>query len=391
MSGRRLAVAGAVAGLLLLCGAVASAGSHWYRTSDFFCLWTAARFVDTGVDPYDRAAWQAATGGIYPDLRGGLSASSCPGRYGYPLWTAVATAPFGLLPLEPSAILWMALSIGATIAGVAWSWRAFGGSRRFAALLAAIVVASQPFWILLISGQISGIALGLAGLGAYLFALRRAAAGGAALTLLALKPQIAGVLAVILAARALLRRRAILIGGVAGLGPLFAVSLALQPGWPAEWMGEIAGRRVSVAALLPTAWGLSATVLGTVWPAVPMLILLVVAVRVLVGRHPVSDEWIVAIGLPLSLFATPYAWSYDHLVLAVSWAAVLAVAARSTARLRWALLGATVLLASVLPWILYAVAFTRGDETLSAVIPALTAALTALALRCDMRRRVSPG
>jgi len=46
--------------------------------------------------------------------------SSCPGRYGYPLWTAVVMVPIGALPIELAASAWMAISLGAALAAVGY-------------------------------------------------------------------------------------------------------------------------------------------------------------------------------------------------------------------------------------------------------------------------------
>ena len=383
LSARRLATAALVVVVLCVVGFVAAVGSHWYETGDLFCLWHGARLSAAGKDPYRAATWLAATAGLYPDVRGGLRPSACPASYAYPLLTAVAMWPLGMLPLPLAAMAWMALAVGGAIAGTAWSWRAFGGTRRGAPLLAAAAFSSQPFWVLLVGGgQITGFALGAAGLAVLLLARGGVFAGSAALAALALKPQLAFVVGALVAMRGLRERRAALVAGAAVvLLPLIAVSLLVLPTWPGEWLHELTARRLGVAYLLPTAWGLAASVVGnTAWGAVAVLVV-VAAIAALLAHRRVSDADLVAIGLPLSLFATPYAWSYDYLVLVVPWAAVLAYADRSTARTRWPLTIATLAVATLLPWSLYAVAFSRGDEALTAVVPALTALLVALAIR----------
>ena len=85
--------------------------------------------------------------------------------------------------------------------------------------------------------------------------------------------------------------------------------------------------------------------------------------------------------MPLALFAVPYAWSYDFLVLIFPWSFVLARAERARPLVRRALIASLVLVASPLAWVLYLAAFARGTETLSALVPALTAVVVAASLR----------
>src|SRR5258706_6815943 len=94
----------------------------------------------------------------------------------------------GVLPVEAASSVWMTLSIGASLLGIAAAWRAFGGTARYAALFAVAVVMSQPFWIFLLSGQISGLALGFAGLTAWALAQGRERLGGVSAALLGPKP-----------------------------------------------------------------------------------------------------------------------------------------------------------------------------------------------------------
>jgi hypothetical protein len=124
----------------------------------------------------------------------------------------------------------------------------------------------------------------------------------------------------------------------------------------------------------------------------PVLIALVTVMSVLVARGvPRDPVAFTALVVPLSVFATPYAWSYDFVVLALPWAFVLARAQTSSDLIRRALTAALIVVASLLPWSLYMLAFSRGAETLSAVIPAITAMLVGLALRLTSQRGVADG
>jgi hypothetical protein len=135
---------------------------------------------------------------------------------------------------------------------------------------------------------------------------------------------------------------------------------------------------------MPTAWGFANHVFGDlVWGA-PLLVALVVIV-VLLTRDRLDASSILTLSLPLSLLATPYAWSYDHVALAVAWGLLFARAAVADRTGAVVFVTAALVLACVLPWVLYAVSFARGEESLTALVPALTAIAAAIALRAQPR------
>jgi hypothetical protein len=266
--------------------------------------------------------------------------------------------------------------------GSAASWRAVGGRRDGLLLFVTLALTAQPLWLLIIYGQITGVMLGLVGLAALFLARMKDAPAGIALGLLVLKPQIAGIFAPLVFLRSIRDRPLFAFASLLTLGVLAIATVIVSPGWPAEWLAELFGRRLRVAGLLPTAWGLSADLFGTQAVAPLLIAALVIGVAIIVRRMP-GHLAFAALALPVSLFVSPYAWSYDHLVLVFPWALCVATASRASASARVALLVMTALVAAVLPWSLYAIAFSRGLETLNAVIPALTALLVAGAIRLD--------
>lgn len=367
---------------LLVLGVVAANGALWYRTADFYCLREGARLVATGQDPYDEALWRDVVTTQFPDPLRGSATSSCVARYASPLWTAIVMLPFGVLPLEVAASLWMAVSIGAVIAGMRWMWLALGGSARLAPVFAALVVTSQPFWLLLIGGQVTGLLVGLLGAGIWLASRDRRALSGAALAALIIKPQVAGFfLPAVLGREALAGRWRMAIGAAGAAAALVAISVALQPAWIPHWLEEVTGRRFGYAGLLPTAWGLSSELFGTISWA-PLLIAGAVAgVAALVRGRPLDRVSFAAVVLPLALFAAPHVWSYDFLVLALPWGAALAMADRLREPIRGAAVVMAVIAASLVPWAFYAFALTRGQENQSAFVPVVAALAVAIAIR----------
>ena len=379
---KRGVAAALVAALLLAEGFVGAASSDFYRERDFYALWSGSRLVAAGLDPYDENVWCHETEGVDVAAVTASGAPRCVSRYAYPLWTAVALVPLGVLPLPVAASSWLAISLAATLAAIALAWRAVGGPPRGTLLLVAIVIGSEPFWLTVAGGQASSIlALGLA-LCAFYTSRRRERAAGAALALTALKPHVVAFAVLALAARALAaRERAFLGGGVAAFVVLCAVSIPIRPAWVGEWLGELFGRQIGHVTEYATAWGVGAHDLGGLGSGAALVALVVLACVPAWTAVRRSRIALLAISVPLGVFATPYAWSYDFLVLLVPWAFILSRALRARPWTRRALTAALVSVASLLSWILYVLAFARGTETLSAAVPALTALLVTASLR----------
>ena len=377
---RPLVVVAAIA-VALGAGWFAAASAFWFQTADFFCLWAGGRTVLRGGDPYDPLQWAALTGGLYPDPRGLLLPSSCPGEFAYPLWTGIALIPFGALPIEAAATLWAALSLVAAIAGSLLAWTAWGGGRRFLAIFLAIVLFSQPFLTLFVSGQITGIMLALAGTLAWALARSRPGLAGAALAGLLLKPQLALLVLPTVIIDAVARRRSRLVLSTSATTiALLVASLVVDPVWPGEWVAEV-GRRISAYVDRPTVWAFAASIFGDQRWGAGVLLLIVVSVAVLAGRALFEPRALMTMSLTLSIIATPYVSSYDHLALVVPWAGTLATTARATARAQNLLLIATVAAASLIPWVLFTIFQATGDQAASALVPIAAALLLGTAIR----------
>ena len=386
---RRITWGFVVAGLLLACGVVASAGTQSYRGDDFWCLRTAGQLVLERRDPYDADTWAATAAAPVPLPNGQVAKSTCTGTaFAYPLWTALGMVPFAMLPPDASATVWIAVSVGAVAWGAFWCWSAFGGAARSALLCAVLVAFSQPLWLVVRAGQTTAIELGLLGLTAWSLARGRERSAGAAFASLALKPQLVLLAWPLLLAEAARRgRRPFLLAAVVSGAAGALISLVVAPSWPIEWLQAVFGPRLRIAALLPTAWGLANDTLGSpAWGAV-LVIALVLVLAALLHGVAVDRVALLALGVSVSLFASPHVWSYDHLLLVLPWAATLAIGASAGPRGHRPLIIGVVLVASLLPWVAWAVALARLSETHAAAVPALSALLLAFALRV----RGSPG
>ncbi len=369
------------AALLLACGVVLSF-PHADRTVDSFCFLSATRLFVQRESPYAEDVWSGATGGYYSDRHGSPAHSSCEARWAYPLTTAVLLAPFGLLPLELASPLWMATDIAGAVAGIVLMWRSVGGARGLGLVFAIAVIFSQPFLLMLMGGQPSGMGLALVGL--LCRSLRAQASVGTGLTLVALafKPQVWALPMIVMIASDLRAHRTRTLMAAVGAGSLVAlVSLLVLPEWPLQWVEGILNARVALIPVLPTAWGLAHDVLGDTAFGFPLVAAVSGAVAVLI--RPLRLEAItgLALAIPLSLFVSPHVWSYDFLVLALPWAMLLSLTSRLTGSPRFVALVVFIGLSSVLPWLLFVWGNARGQETTSALIPALTALALAVMLR----------
>ncbi len=347
--------------------------------TDFLCFWTGARFTLDGRDPYDAAAWAAATGGYHVDMFGGLRPTNCPGAYAYPLTTAVAMIPLGAFPIGVAAVIWQMAFVLGLGAGLVFLARAAGLGRSEGLMLAVIVGGSQPL----------GLPMGGAGFGGLLvlatglLATQELVHAGPVLgTLLAaLKPH-----AIPFAVLVRLREFRSVPTIVAALAPIYVLvlaSLIVDPGWPAKWGGELLGHRLEMAAV-----GQSATLwmLGRVAgiPALaPFLIgigISALAIALWRVRGHVDRLEAIALAIVAWQLVVPYALSGDQ----VPALAVIAVVVMRRAAAAPGLMIALLAIGLLLPWMLYAIRYDvlayGGLEVTNALVPLALALLLAVAI-----------
>jgi len=357
-----------------------------YSLTDFHCFWNGGRFVIDGADPYDTTRWTAATAGLFPDGNGGFRTATCPSRFAYPLWTAMAFAPLGLLPEGVAAALWAALLLVGAIGGLVLVWRAAGGPPGSLPTYVLVVASSQPFWFTIITLQLGGVLLGLLGVLTAASRLGRPVPAGLALAALAVKPHVTWAVLPAVAVRAVRRREWRLLTGATGLAAFgTALSLAIAPSWPASWLGDVLTTRVATVPVQATAWAVAGLLMGDARFAIVLIAPLAVAVVLLLRGVHLSTVSITALGIGGSLLVTPYAGSYDQLLLALPWAVTLAIALRRGDAVGGALLAGVVLCASLLPWTLgaFAVRMALGEAASWSVV-AVTMVVLAIALRSEV-------
>jgi hypothetical protein len=363
--GRRAAGLIALAIAVVLAGPVLAyvAGSWEYH--DLWCFYHGGTAVVRGVDPYDGPTWAALTADPARVQGDRVVKTPCPGAFAYPYWSALAFVPLALLPYDAAAGVWGALLIAGVLAGVALVIRATGAP---ALLVAALAAGSLSLIQVLTFGQLTGVLFPLLGLSV----IARPARAGIATALLALKPQLAGLYGLALLRGASAR---FVLSAAATLAVLAAASIAAFPAWPGEWLRELTTNRVEIARPLPTAAGLASLLFGDARFAVVFIVALLGAIGLLARGRRIDRVTRGGIAMAVSLFAVPYAYTYDHLFLLLPWAVVSAAAARAAPPDRRVLLVALVGAAVLLPWAIFAVSFATGSDTYNALIPALAAIL----------------
>ena len=360
------------AGVLLAVGLVAGvlATLGWpadrYRDNDFAGFYLGARAVLEGRDPYDLPTWLALHERIGS---AGLEIVPRGSAFGYPLVTAVAFVPIALLPIALAAPAWFVAQATLALIGlVAFGRRVLGATaRRDLPLVVALAAGSQPAWVLAEGGNIAGFLLAIVGGGLALVLAGRPFAAGLVLGLLVVKPHLF-LLFVPLLLLFLARGAAagVVAGGALSGGGLFVLSLALRPGWPAEWLVPV-GRIGAAPVGRANAYGLMPH--DARWLGLVIVAALLLALAVWVRRHRVPLAGRLVVALAISLLASPYGWSYDQLVLCTGAAVGVGYAATLAPGPRLRALVLLILVTVLLPWLLYVLAFSNGEEAWSAISP----------------------
>lgn len=372
---RLLVLAAAVATPVAILGVAAATTPE---TTDFRCFWTGAAFVLSGRDPYDLGEWTRATYSVGLDAFGRIRASNCFGTYPYPLTTAIAMLPLGILPLGIAAVIWELLIFAGAVVGAALLARAAALSRSLGVMLVVIVLVSQPFEQTVMSAQFGGLSLLAVGL---LAAPKlRSGRAGIAVVLAAMKPHVIPLVPLV---RARGERVGAIVAALVPLALLALVSIALQPTWPMGWLAELGGQRRDMLGMEVSLWTLAAVAgmpaLGPVLVAAGILPI-VVAARRARDLHILDVIAVVALGW---LLLIPYGLTSSHLApLAAAWVAIMRRAVSPTTS--GPLIVALFAVAGVLPWVMYLVRFDvlayYGLEVTSALVPLATAAVLAGAL-----------
>ena len=365
-----------------------------FRLTDHVTFWYAGHLLATGRDPYDASLWElVAVSNV--NVREVLDLGFVP--WPYPPWTGFLFLPFGLLPVEiglpalHAAYLVVALASAGALARLLPYRNA--GTATLALLL---VLTFQPLIYTLRIGHFGTFLFAGAVLATHGLVRRTIAPLAAGAVLLFAKPHLAVIFALVVFGVLLRRRdRRAIAWTAASVVALAIVGLAFRP----EALGALragAGERLSQLGSVDlgrftNAWALANELADGAWPLVGAALLALAAAGALATvrwSSPALRTWALgAVALSLSLFATPYVFSYDFLLLVPCGLVALALADAAPPDRRVGLLALSVATIAVVPWLLFLVGVARTPiHALSGLVPLLFVLLAAW----SARRATSP-
>ncbi len=350
------------------------AGVHGrWDFSDFMLIYLGGRGVVEGVDLYDPQAWEALHvhfAGVYRDNAVFL----------YPLPAAYLFIPFALFSIKVGAALWLLVNELLLIAGAAWviRQRKTAPSRAEFILFVVVMALFEPTLIVIESGQYSMLMLILLILVYACLYKHKDLPGGAAASLLLLRPNPFVFFFPGLALWALVNKRWKFLAGLAGaVGLLGVLSEIVRPGWLAVWLSYTvggSGKLYTYGAISPTLNGLFHHVIASppgwfIWLQwLIILPLLVWGVMESLNQRR-SLGYAFSFILVISLCVTPYSWNYDQVVLLFPLLFTfqyLENAGPQRKRLIWWMATAFYL---ALPYVLRYIAMQIGNDMWSALVP----------------------
>ncbi len=372
-------------------GLAVAAPALWpppFRLTDHIFFWYTGRLYLGGGSPYDGSAWiDAAT--RYDNVNLGyivdLNARTGGTIWAYPPWTGYLFVPFGALPIDVGLwtlhIAYLAVALGAAVA-LARLFRA--PDWRVLALSLAALPVFQPFIYAERSGHFAAFLLAGAVLALYGMLRRSRWRLVAGAVLLATKPQVAPLFAIAVLAFLVRQHRWRDIAWTTGV--LLAVATASIALHPDSLAAMSSGGRERLSLIgpgtlnpVPNAWTLAAVVVGSGWPLLGAALVTAVGAALWLASARAAPAWRPAFALTgalvLSLFATPYVFSYDHLLLLPAAFVCFAAADPLPRAARLAQLVLALAIVLVLPWLAFFVGVGSDDHGSSGVVPLFFAAL----------------
>jgi hypothetical protein len=318
----------------LAVGRVAQDSGPRLLESDFVPYWVSARLLLSGANPYSASDVFQLQAQLH------LSTRPRPWRMWNPPTALTVVVPFGLLPLPVSARVWFFFDFATVFVSSLWLWRIYRGPAPFRWMSIVLPAIFVPVGVVLIDCQITPLLL--VGSVAFLHFIETGsyAWAGAALALIALKPQLCLPLVcalVLWCARE--RRWQVLSGWMAGTAILL-VPVCLHRDLVSEYL-----------AILPRIWddaapawgGLLRAIFGyeRTWlqylPVIAGLLWTVWYWR----KNRTQWNWRECLPMVLlvGFITAPYAWTYDEVILlpAILSAAVYVLDQRNGRLATWSL------------------------------------------------------
>gem|GEM_PF-394366 len=288
-----------------------------YLNNSFFTFWLSGQMAWTDAHPYSSADW---VGGHHAN-----GAEWIPNQiFPYPLPLALLTAPLGLLPISQAYILWTFLS-QATVAVVVLGLTAFweGLNRRlFAIFILVALVLNGNIILMLLVGTIGSLFLLFLFLALYFKHKGWDVAAGMVLALLALKPPLLAIVALV-GLWLLVRRDWKMIAGiVAGGLALLVIGMLQDVEWVAKFRGASEnlfnmrlGNQPTIISYTRLACGGDMACALSFYIVISLALVGLYAWLVWKRRDTLSPMAVFSAAIPLGVLLPPYLWSYDYVLL----------------------------------------------------------------------------
>jgi hypothetical protein len=297
---------------------------------DFIEYWASARLLLNGANPYSPEDMLSLQRTIVPDRIDPLLTWNPP-------WTLFFTAPFGLMSFPAAHFLWLILNTTVLIICSPLLWKIYGGNPRQSRIAWLICFATIPTYMVLSLNQITPLVLlGIVGFLIFyrskLFFL-----SGLSLTLAAIKPHLACFFWLALLFWVIDRRQwKIFYSALAGVASATLLPLLLVPNVFSFYVAQYSTR----LAPTPLDWQtptLSATLaylIGSNALWVRTLPMLMGIIWFTIHWSKKKNHWDWTKEMPLLLLtsqvATPFAWTFDQILLLPALMEVAVWTSRST-------------------------------------------------------------
>jgi hypothetical protein len=301
----------ALAGVVVALGAAVAwlLESRPVLTDDFIAYWSAARLLAHGINPYEPNELLRVQESV-----GWPHGAPLPTWYGP--WILATAVPLGLLPYWPARIAWIFLQVASFLVACELLSLIYREASR--KQIVFLLLTFAPAVMCLVEGQVTPfILLGVVG---FLWYSHRGNdwRAGAALFPLTAKPLLLYLVWMALVHRAFRSRR---FGAVAGASAMVAagslVAVIFNGGVFRDWLQFSAARSPLRQAYTPTAGSVLRYAFGADHFWLAYLALGVGLVWWVRYQSRVASEWrhqIPTLSLA-SFFSTPFAWTFDALVL----------------------------------------------------------------------------
>lgn len=287
--------------------------------SDFSEIWAGPYVVVNGGDPYDPATWTATIDAL------GVQHAGLP-VFNYPGWVPLLLTPFGAMPLDISARLWLGLTLFIGAVGLFVLLDQILPRRLPLAftLFGFALVASEPGIVTFYSGQWDFLIVGMLSLMILFLRRGRFATSGAFAAIMIVKPQlflvaVPGLLRITLRRGSVRFAAAFLaIAAIAALASTIAF-----PTWWGYYLDVPAAKAGDVrAAALPNGLRDLFGPVGLLAGVALDTALLMACLRFSARGSSAVPAW-----LATSLVTAPYIFVYDHLITIVPLAVATSIVA----------------------------------------------------------------